>query len=444
VTLPVDDSRARKHFHVALGGIFLLCFCPVLSWTMALLHWNDGPSPWRKRLFALAVIDVVVVVALVVFAVRSPGVTASPSSQGPRMGVGLNPAALKEAEIVSVGAGSPAERAGLRVGDRVLSVDGERVEGSERLTQVISGTKVGASRHLRVVRGGAELDIIVTPEGGGQVSPGRPRRLFESQAGAAESARIGLQEMAPGLAELAGLVVVLALAWRRRAASLMPVLALMGIVTASDTSMFLALRAFRSLAGWSLGAYLTSYLVATGTALGLALLLRRRARTHFADVERVDAVAPPATTLATVIGGMFYGLTGAMRAGLLLAALWPSLASQQGPASDSLGPSLSWGPMGIGLAVLIFVVVGPIGEEVMFRGILLPWMRTWASPMGAVVLSALVFAAAHLHYGVGIAIVFFYALVLGWARLRTGNLRACIALHMLINTTASLVSLLRP
>lgn len=441
--LPLNDQRARKHFHVALGGIFLLCFAPFLSWTMALLHWNDGPSPWRRRLFALAIIDVLVVVALVVFAVRSPGVTASPSSQGPRMGVGLNPAAPEAVEVVSVGAGSPAERAGLRVGDRVLSVDGERVERNERLTQVISGTTVGASRRLRVARSGAELDIDVTPEQGVRIPPGPPRGLFESDAGAAESLRIGLQEMAPGLAELAGLVVVLAVAWRRRAASLMPILALIGIVTASGTLLFLTLRAFRSLAGLSLGAYLTSYLVATGTALGLGLLLLRSARTHFADVERIDTVVPRATTLSTVIGGIFYGLTGAIRAGLLLVALWPSFASTQASASAPLGPSPSWGPMGIALALIVFVVVGPIGEEVMFRGILLPWMRTWASPVWAVVLSALVFAAAHLHYGVGIALVFVYALVLGWARLRTGNLRACIALHMLLNATASLVPLLR-
>lgn len=54
-----------------------------------------------------------------------------------------------------------------------------------------------------------------------------------------------------------------------------------------------------------------------------------------------------------------------------------------------------------------------------------------------------VFAVAHLHYGVGIAIIFIYALVLGWARLRTGNLRACIVLHMLLNAAATVVPLLR-
>ncbi len=356
---------------------------------MALLHWNDGPSPWRKRLFALAIIDVLVLVALTVFAVRSAGVTASPSLQGPRMGVGLNPAAPEAVEIVSVGTGSPADRAGLKVGDRVLSVDGQRVERNERLTQVIGETAVGASRHVRIARGETELDVDVTPEHGVRVPPGPPRGLFETEAGATGGQRIGLQEVAPGLAELAGLILVMGVAWRRRAASLMPILALIGIVTASGALSFLTLWAFRALAGWSLGAYLTSYLVATGAALALCLLLLRRARKHFAEVDRIDAVRPSVTTFSTVAGGVFYACTGAIRAGAVLAALWPSLASTQTSTSASLGPNASWGPMGIALGLLIFVVVGPIGEEVMFRGILLPWMRTWASPSWAVILAAL-------------------------------------------------------
>jgi len=55
----------------------------------------------------------------------------------------------------------------------------------------------------------------------------------------------------------------------------------------------------------------------------------------------------------------------------------------------------------------------------------------------------MVFAVGHLHYGVGAVIIFLYGLVLGWARLRMGNLRASIALHMLLNTTVCAASLLR-
>jgi membrane protease YdiL (CAAX protease family) len=110
---------------------------------------------------------------------------------------------------------------------------------------------------------------------------------------------------------------------------------------------------------------------------------------------------------------------------------------------ESMGPKASWGPTGIALGLLVYAIAAPISEEIMFRGVLLGWMRTYVSPTWAVILSSFVFSLGHLYYGAGALLIFVYALVFGWARLRTGNLRACIALHMLLNSSASLLGLLR-
>jgi membrane protease YdiL (CAAX protease family) len=55
----------------------------------------------------------------------------------------------------------------------------------------------------------------------------------------------------------------------------------------------------------------------------------------------------------------------------------------------------------------------------------------------------MIFAVGHLRYGVFLLVIVVYGLVLGWARLKTGNLRAAIVLHMLINGVATAVALLR-
>jgi membrane protease YdiL (CAAX protease family) len=62
---------------------------------------------------------------------------------------------------------------------------------------------------------------------------------------------------------------------------------------------------------------------------------------------------------------------------------------------------------------------------------------------GAVVASSVVFAALHEGFGgepfgVRAAGVFVHALVLGWARFRTGGLAAPITLHVTINTLSLL------
>ena len=69
--------------------------------------------------------------------------------------------------IASVTAGSPAERAGLRAGDRVVAVDGQPVSGRELGERILASG--GRPLELTVLREGRELTVTVTPartEGG--------------------------------------------------------------------------------------------------------------------------------------------------------------------------------------------------------------------------------------------------------------------------------------
>jgi membrane protease YdiL (CAAX protease family) len=108
---------------------------------------------------------------------------------------------------------------------------------------------------------------------------------------------------------------------------------------------------------------------------------------------------------------------------------------------DLVGRGL--GPAGIALLIFAAVILAPIGEETLFRGVLLPWLRRFFSPDVAVWVSAVLFGIGHLRYGFSLATIVVYGLVLGWARLHTGNLRASIVLHMIINAVATGVVLSR-
>jgi S1-C subfamily serine protease len=64
--------------------------------------------------------------------------------------------------IVSVQSGSPADAAGLLVGDVLLEFDGQSIESPEDLLELLLGDRIGRSAKVRVLRGGEVKDAAVT------------------------------------------------------------------------------------------------------------------------------------------------------------------------------------------------------------------------------------------------------------------------------------------
>jgi S1-C subfamily serine protease len=87
------------------------------------------------------------------------------------IGVGLQPVALPERQhatrrrgllVVGVEAGSPADQAGLFVGDVIVSAAGEATPDTEELQRWLTGDRVGTALPLEVVRGGGVESISLT------------------------------------------------------------------------------------------------------------------------------------------------------------------------------------------------------------------------------------------------------------------------------------------
>jgi len=88
------------------------------------------------------------------------------------IGVAGQPVALPEGQrtadratallVVAVSADGPAARAGVFVGDLVTALDGHAVSSPEDLFDLLLGDRVGREVPLRVLRGGAEIELPLT------------------------------------------------------------------------------------------------------------------------------------------------------------------------------------------------------------------------------------------------------------------------------------------
>jgi|SRR5579862_257998 len=133
----------------------------------------------------------------------------------------------------------------------------------------------------------------------------------------------------------------------------------------------------------------------------------------------------------------FYGLL--LVAGVIINAFAPNVNSEQ----QNLGFNNISGNAQNLLAFVSLVILPPLGEEVLVRGYLYSGLRMVWRFWPAVLVTSLLFGAAHLEFGSGGPLVwaaavdtFLLSIVLCFLRERTGVLYAGMAVHMLNNLIA--------
>jgi S1-C subfamily serine protease len=65
--------------------------------------------------------------------------------------------------VVDVAAGSPAARAGVAVGDRVIALDGVAVDGIDGLQRMLDAGRIGRDCELKLLRGSALMGLTLRP-----------------------------------------------------------------------------------------------------------------------------------------------------------------------------------------------------------------------------------------------------------------------------------------
>jgi len=97
--------------------------------------------------------------------------------------------------------------------------------------------------------------------------------------------------------------------------------------------------------------------------------------------------------------------------------------------------------LAVSQSVLIFsvVIIAPIYEEIIFRGILLRGMAKKVNASIAIMVSSLLFAIVHMNIPQGIN-AFFLGLVLGFVYMRSGSIYLSIFAHIVNNVLAISIS----
>jgi len=89
--------------------------------------------------------------------------------------------------------------------------------------------------------------------------------------------------------------------------------------------------------------------------------------------------------------------------------------------------------------VILVGIVGPIAEEIFFRGYVLPGLINRFGIVGALIISSLIFGFFHVDPG-AIVPTFILGLALGWVYLKTGSIWPAVFAHGLHNTFAVLLA----
>jgi len=120
--------------------------------------------------------------------------------------------------------------------------------------------------------------------------------------------------------------------------------------------------------------------------------------------------------------------------GNLLSEFWPTPLSEQFARRDLLSPDGFLGGAGL---VFALVLVAPVTEELIFRGLLLRGLAARYGNTAGLFLSALLFGA--LHHGTAMFPAILAGLVLGMVVLRTGSTLASMMVHAAVNAVPVLL-----
>ncbi|MEM9074749.1 MAG: CPBP family glutamic-type intramembrane protease, partial [Myxococcota bacterium] len=383
-----------------------------------------GATTWSTRLAGLAVVDTLVALAVIFFAVMRPEAeqfTRTP----PRAVIGVTiDAETEDGLLVTPRAGSPAEQAGIEAGDVITAVDDVPVRTIEALQTAI----VAGERRIALRRAGESLEVRVAPAVGtssGSLRPGRqglfvPEYPLEGKVCAERELR---GEVSPAWLVPLALFAVLAWLGRRHQPSLV-IFGVLVFVAASVVGSGARILGCVAASGHAPGTLLLG-LLAQGLALAAGgYWLMRRVGTSAPLLERL----PRSQTFAQ---SLFYAVTWVPRAAVVT---WGAIAfvGQTGTPVDAF-INADLGALGTILLLLGGAVVGPIAEELVFRGALLPWLARFLSPWRAIVFCGVLFGTLHVHHGVSMVGPLVLGIVLGWARARSG-LAVPILLHIALNT----------
>jgi hypothetical protein len=136
--------------------------------------------------------------------------------------------------------------------------------------------------------------------------------------------------------------------------------------------------------------------------------------------------------LAPIVMMLLGAIILAVELNFVVQMAWPKPTSMKETNDGLIGGSI-W------LTFLAVVVVGPLTQELLFRGVILQGFLRNYNRRKAIIASALLFALFHLSPW-QFPLAFLLGVVLGWWLVVTGSLLPCLLGHALANSLTLLVS----
>jgi membrane protease YdiL (CAAX protease family) len=127
-----------------------------------------------------------------------------------------------------------------------------------------------------------------------------------------------------------------------------------------------------------------------------------------------------------------WSLVGGAAGVVALGGLWTAMASLVHVPPNRLPPLAGVPPWSLAAFLLVAIVAAPVTEEIAFRGYAMGLLRRRFGPATALLLTSLLFAAAHLTQGPSVpklVVYFLVGLALGFIVLRTGSLLPAMLVH---------------
>ena len=189
--------------------------------------------------------------------------------------------------------------------------------------------------------------------------------------------------------------------------------------------------------GTSVSQMLVGVLSFQGAALLWVALFLREHKTSWREAFGFEQRWPRAVLLGAMVACLFMPVGWTLQAGCARTVEWAGkrvprlgLKPEQQQAVQTMEMAVTWrNRLALGLVTILLV---PVAEEILFRGILYPWLKQSGFPRLALWGTAILFAAMHMNLVTFIPLLLL-ALILTSLYERTENLLAPITTHALFN-----------
>ena len=132
----------------------------------------------------------------------------------------------------------------------------------------------------------------------------------------------------------------------------------------------------------------------------------------------------------------YYGALIALVVGVAIVAvtIGTSMDSSSGDSGRHAGDAIAGG---FWISIAVSVIIAPIIEEILFRGVLFPALSQKYKPFASILITTLIFAAAHIDPA-RIILILTLGVYLGYMRYQLGSIYPGIVLHMSWNLFATI------